>query len=599
MSRTFCNLILLLGVVLGFCGRAFAAPTPIGSVTITGAEQSSGGVWDTGTITATINGVSVSIAYNQYSTPAGIASALGATISQKCSMPVYAHAVGAVLSFYPKGTNVINSATLSSTSSNTTLFPQGSFPENNTQIFPTTPIIALATSGSSSTYGISVTFTATFSSGSGPTGSVSFYDGSSLIGTGQISGTTASYTTNTLTVGAHSITASYPGNGSYYAATSNAITQTITKATPTISLSTSATGKTVYGTAVTLTATVTPSIATGSVTFTSGSTNLGTVNISSGTASLTTKSLPAGANTIIASYSGDANDSPSTGHLQSPITVSPVTLSIVPQDQSAPYGGPSPNLTQSTAYQITVSDGSAIVEGCISGTPELSIGPDSNGDAYNPATSPINDTFPITVTQGSFAVNISACPQYSSSINMTAQATLKIVLDTPTIAIEAPPVPYGQNQTVNVTVKNQNNNVIPTGTLTLTIWNSDGQNITPDDVPVSTLTNGAAGWQPCPPEIPGGITLECPVLPVGNYTINATYSGDSFDNPVGPNQFSGVLQIVPSKTTTTITSPSCPNNTCPSVTDEQANNYTIQVIAQNNGNSSMMTAPTAPWEPPL
>ena len=48
MSRTFRNLILLLGVVLGFCGRAFAAPTPIGSVTITGAEQSSGGVRDTG-----------------------------------------------------------------------------------------------------------------------------------------------------------------------------------------------------------------------------------------------------------------------------------------------------------------------------------------------------------------------------------------------------------------------------------------------------------------------------------------------------------------------------------------------------------------------
>jgi hypothetical protein len=126
MSRTSRNLILLLAVVLSLTGRGLAA-TVLGSVTITGAEQFSGSTWDSGTVTATINGVSVSFTYSQYSTPASIASTLGALISQKCSMAVYAHAVGNNLTLYQKGTNVLSSATIASTSNNPSLFPNASF----------------------------------------------------------------------------------------------------------------------------------------------------------------------------------------------------------------------------------------------------------------------------------------------------------------------------------------------------------------------------------------------------------------------------------------------------------------------------------------
>jgi hypothetical protein len=156
MSRTSRNLILLLAVVLGLCGRAFASP--IESMTITGGERSSGDVWDTGTVTVTVNGVSVSVSYGQYSTPAGIASALGATISQKCSFPVYAHAVGAVLNFYAKGTNVISSATLSSTSSNSAVFSGASFLIDGSSSGVTVPTISL--SASSGTPGSSLTISA-------------------------------------------------------------------------------------------------------------------------------------------------------------------------------------------------------------------------------------------------------------------------------------------------------------------------------------------------------------------------------------------------------------------------------------------------------
>ncbi len=120
------RVILLITVLLCMVGRGFAV-TAVGSITISGAEQSSGGTWDTGTVTATINGVSVSFAYGQFSTPSAIASGLGALISQKCNMPVYAKANGATVTFYQKGSNTITSASITSASNYPSLFAGISF----------------------------------------------------------------------------------------------------------------------------------------------------------------------------------------------------------------------------------------------------------------------------------------------------------------------------------------------------------------------------------------------------------------------------------------------------------------------------------------
>ncbi len=120
------KMILLLAVLLCVAGRGFAV-TALGSITIAGTEQSSGGTWDTGTVTATINGVSVSFSYGQFSNPAAIASALGALISQNCNMPVYAKASGATLTLYQKGSNTIRSASITSVSNNPSLFSSNSF----------------------------------------------------------------------------------------------------------------------------------------------------------------------------------------------------------------------------------------------------------------------------------------------------------------------------------------------------------------------------------------------------------------------------------------------------------------------------------------
>jgi RHS repeat-associated protein len=100
------------------------------------------------------------------------------------------------------------------------------------QVTAPSETLSVATSGTPSNYGSPVTFTATISSG--PTGTITFYDGSTAIGTGNISGTAATFTTGTLAVGTHTITAGWPGNSNYSALTSAAITQVVNQAPQTI-----------------------------------------------------------------------------------------------------------------------------------------------------------------------------------------------------------------------------------------------------------------------------------------------------------------------------------------------------------------------------
>ena len=96
-----------------------------------------------------------------------------------------------------------------------------------------TPTLSVASSSNPSTYGNSVTFTATISSG--PTGTITFYDGGVSIGTGTISGTTATLITTSLAAGSHSITAGWAGNTNYNPVTSSAITQTVNRKALTVS----------------------------------------------------------------------------------------------------------------------------------------------------------------------------------------------------------------------------------------------------------------------------------------------------------------------------------------------------------------------------
>jgi len=100
--------------------------------------------------------------------------------------------------------------------------------------------VQLTSSAGTVNYGQSVTFTATLTAnapGSGtPTGTVSFYDGTTLLATSTLSGGAATYTAPKLGAGSHAITVRFNGDVDFLGSTSAAVTQTVLSAAQQITL---------------------------------------------------------------------------------------------------------------------------------------------------------------------------------------------------------------------------------------------------------------------------------------------------------------------------------------------------------------------------
>jgi Bacterial Ig-like domain (group 3)/FG-GAP-like repeat len=168
----------------------------------------------------------------------------------------------------------------------------------------------VTTSGSPSFAGQSVTFTATVTSvyGAIPNGeTVTFYTGGTAIGTGTTAGGLATFTTSSLTAATHAIRAAYSGDATFEPS-GGTVTQVVEKYATTTAL-VSSLDPSNYGQAVTFTATVTPTgphSLTAKVVFKDGTLAIGSVALSEGVATLTKPKLAVGANSITATYLGDA-----------------------------------------------------------------------------------------------------------------------------------------------------------------------------------------------------------------------------------------------------------------------------------------------------
>jgi hypothetical protein len=160
----------------------------------------------------------------------------------------------------------------------------------------TTPTVGLALSSSSISYGSLETFTATVPSAA--TGTVNFYNnGSTLLGSGTVSGGTATFSSSTLAVGSYSVTAAYSGDSNYSPNTSSAQSLTINPVPAAI------TGPTNGGTLTGASTTFTWSAGAGGVTgyyfhvgTTAGGADLVNIGPLSGTS--TTVTLPTNGTTI-------------------------------------------------------------------------------------------------------------------------------------------------------------------------------------------------------------------------------------------------------------------------------------------------------------
>jgi hypothetical protein len=173
-----------------------------------------------------------------------------------------------------------------------------------------TAAAVVASSLNPSNYGQSVTFTATLTGPNTiPTGTVTFLDGATVIGTGTLDATgKATMATSALVVGNHPITAQYGGDSNFGAVTSAPITQTVDAVAATVTV-TSSINPSSFGQSVTFTVTVTGTGATptGTVVVTDGATALGTITLNAGSGVLTTATLTGGSHTLLFTYSGDSN----------------------------------------------------------------------------------------------------------------------------------------------------------------------------------------------------------------------------------------------------------------------------------------------------
>src|SRR5690349_20162668 len=183
---------------------------------------------------------------------------------------------------------------------------------------------SVASSADPSVAGATVTFTATVT-GSGPTGTVNFKDGStSLSGCSAValSGSgntrTAQCGTASLAGGTHSIVASYGGDSNNAGSSSGTLSQTVNNGSSTTTLTSSLNPSTV-GASVTFSASVTGTNPTGTVNFTNGGVSVsGCAAValagigSTRTAACTTSNMGAGNHSIVAAYGGDAANAGST-----------------------------------------------------------------------------------------------------------------------------------------------------------------------------------------------------------------------------------------------------------------------------------------------
>jgi len=178
-----------------------------------------------------------------------------------------------------------------------------------TQVVKTNTTTALASNLNPSVFGQSVTFRATVSAGA--TGTVSFFNGATLLGSTALSAGSAAISTSTLAGGSHSITATYNGDSTHNASTSTSLSQTVNKASTTTTL-VSDLNPASPSDIVTFTATISPATGTGVVTFLDDSTTMGTGTVTAGVATFSTTGFSNGSHSITAVYGGDGNYNGST-----------------------------------------------------------------------------------------------------------------------------------------------------------------------------------------------------------------------------------------------------------------------------------------------
>lgn len=307
---------------------------------------------------------------------------------------------------------------------------------------------SVSVSTSSTFYGQPSTFVATVQpvgySGT-PTGTITFSDGTTVLGTGILSNGSAQFTTSTLTVGSHPISASYTGDANFQPATSAQVAASVLKANATTTV-TSGQNPSSFGQALLLTATVQPvygGTATGTVTFLDGSLALGTSTLSGNTAVLPVSSLTSGSHAISAGYAGDNNVVSSTSaSITQTVNSSPTSVTLTSNANPTTYGQ---NVTLSATVQSSGGTPTGSVT-FVDGTSTLGTATLTSGVAQ----------FPVSTFGGgshSITARYSGDTNFLTSTSAILTETVNELQTTTTLGTGLNPATFGQAVTLTATVQ--------------------------------------------------------------------------------------------------------------------------------------------------
>jgi hypothetical protein len=266
----------------------------------------------------------------------------------------------------------------------------------------------LTASATSITTGASITFTATITPAAGstgtPTGTVTFLDGATTLGSGTVASGKAAYTTTALTTGSHNITAVYSGDTAFSTSTSSAVNVAVTapaKTTPTVTVSPSSSSITTTQ-ALTVTTTVsggsgkpTP---TGTVTLTSGTYTAAATILSGGNATINVPagSLATGTDTLTVNYSPDTPSSSTYNSASGTASVT-VTAPVAGFTVGGTAVSVSRGATTGNTSTITVTPSGGFT-GSVALTAAVTTSP---AGANDPPTVSFGSTSPVSITGAS------------------------------------------------------------------------------------------------------------------------------------------------------------------------------------------------------
>jgi large repetitive protein len=498
-----------------------AAPTNATTVTVTSspanpyygqnitlkATVDSGSATPTGTVAFTIDGTATVPASINVSA-AGNNTAI-ATYSTTAPLSVGIHAIDATFAA-AKNTNFLPS--------------DGTL---NVEVDAgTSTALTSSVNGNTTTLGTSVTFTAKViaSGGVTPDGTVTFNDGSTVLG-GPVAidaSGLATFTTGSLAVGPHSITASFSGDPANYILPSRSgVLSLDVQGASNITLGSSP-NPSVYGDAVTFTVTVTSTsgtAATGTVTFLDGTTSIGAAALAGNpaTASFTTAALTAGSHAINATYPGDQNNGSSYASIAQVVNLVGTTTSVT--------ATPNPGIAgQAVTLVATVkaNSGTRVPTGTITFTDAAT----SLGSAKVAA----NGTASIAVsglTPGPHAIAAAYSGDANDAPSPSNNLALEVNLATTAVAVTSSGSPATVLNPITFTASVTGNGGTPEGSVVFSV----------DGVAGSSL-----------PLVAGKASYTNSTLGVGSHVVAASYSGDTNDSASSSSGFTQVIQAIATST---------------------------------------------------